>query len=116
MSWGREGSGHWWVMVKDTGPGLVSTPKTPILKGLKDATALARENQGEEVQAASKNVQKLPQTGVAGISKQKQLRGEGIGLAIVKRLCDLLDANLEVASSPKEGTSFRVLLPVRYEP
>jgi len=40
--------------------------------------------------------------------------GEGIGLSIVKRLCELLDASLEVASSPETGTTFRVVLPLHY--
>jgi signal transduction histidine kinase len=40
--------------------------------------------------------------------------GEGIGLSIVKRLCELLDASLEVASSPDTGTTFRVVLPLHY--
>lgn len=40
-------------------------------------------------------------------------QGEGIGLSIVKRLCDLLDATIQVNSSGA-GTCFRILLPVRY--
>ncbi len=36
---------------------------------------------------------------------------EGIGLSIVKRLCELLDASLEVASSAGTGTTFRVVFP-----
>jgi signal transduction histidine kinase len=39
--------------------------------------------------------------------------GDGIGLAIVKRLCELLEATLELESRP-EGTTFRVSLPRRY--
>ncbi len=40
--------------------------------------------------------------------------GEGIGLSIVKRLCELLDASLEIASSAKTGTTFRVVFPRCY--
>ena len=39
--------------------------------------------------------------------------GEGIGLAIVKRLCELLEATLELDSRPV-GTTFRVSLPRKY--
>ena len=40
--------------------------------------------------------------------------GEGIGLSIVKRLCELLDATLEVESTLGEGTVFRVFFPRSY--
>jgi hypothetical protein len=40
--------------------------------------------------------------------------GEGIGLSIVKRLCDMLDATIELKSEPSVGTSFRILFPRHY--
>ena len=43
-----------------------------------------------------------------------QERGEGIGLSIVKRLCELLDASLEMETSPGAGTTFRVIFPRQY--
>ena len=44
-----------------------------------------------------------------------QHAGEGIGLSIVKRLCELLDASLELTSSAESGTTFRVVLPREYK-
>lgn len=43
-------------------------------------------------------------------------RGEGIGLAIVHHLCELLNAVLEVESERNLGVIFRVLLPKQYPP
>jgi signal transduction histidine kinase len=40
--------------------------------------------------------------------------GEGIGLSIVKRLCELLDATIEMESTPGVGTHFRILFPRSY--
>ena len=40
--------------------------------------------------------------------------GEGIGLSIVKRLCELLDASLELETSPCTGTTLRVVFPRAY--
>ncbi|WP_046238227.1 ATP-binding protein, partial [Delftia acidovorans] len=40
--------------------------------------------------------------------------GEGIGLSIVKRLAELLDATIEVQSAAQTGTTFLLLFPLRY--
>ena len=40
--------------------------------------------------------------------------GEGLGLSIVRRLCDLLEARLHVRTAPGAGTTFTVALPRRY--
>ena len=45
-----------------------------------------------------------------------QERGEGIGLSIVKRLCELLDASIEMDSTLGEGTALRVVFPRSYGP
>jgi signal transduction histidine kinase len=41
-------------------------------------------------------------------------QGEGIGLSIVKRLCEVLDASMEIESAAGTGTTFRVVLPCVY--
>jgi signal transduction histidine kinase len=40
--------------------------------------------------------------------------GEGIGLSIVKRLCELLDASVDIQSEAGVGTTFRILFPRKY--
>ena len=39
---------------------------------------------------------------------------EGLGLAIVKRLCDLLNATVELETAVQQGTTVRILVPRRY--
>jgi two-component system CheB/CheR fusion protein len=39
---------------------------------------------------------------------------EGVGLSIVKRLCELLDAHLELETQRGQGTTFRIIFPRRY--
>jgi len=38
---------------------------------------------------------------------------EGLGLAIVKRLCDLLNATVELETADRQGTTVRILVPRR---
>jgi len=107
VGWGDGLAGdtrRWAFWVRDTGPGFQTTPGTPLADALKDATADARKLAGESV----------PPPPVAPPYAPDRTRGEGIGLSIVKRLCELLDATLELESKAGEGSTFRVLLPKRY--
>jgi signal transduction histidine kinase len=47
-------------------------------------------------------------------SNERPLGGEGIGLSIVKRLCDLLEARLSLAPRPGGGSIFTVIFPKLY--
>lgn len=116
LSWGEERE-NWWVMIKDTGPGLLAGPGAPMVVGLKEATASARES--DEKTAARRgetsHVLAPPAGATTAMRKPNQQPGEGIGLSIVKRLCELLDASLEMASSAEAGTTFRIVMPRYYK-
>jgi len=115
LSWGEE-KDNWWLMVKDTGPGMASDSDQTIVAGLQEATASAKES--DEKSAANKgeasHVLSAPEADAPTTAPARQQPGEGIGLSIVKRLCELLDASLEIASSAETGTTFRVVFPRRY--
>jgi signal transduction histidine kinase len=116
LSWGEEKE-NWWVMVKDSGPGILGGPAAPISLSIKDATASARESDEKTAAAEGKTSHVLATApGHAATAPQShQQSGEGIGLSIVKRLCELLDASLEMASSSETGTTFRVVFPRHYQ-
>jgi signal transduction histidine kinase len=108
---------NWWLMVKDTGPGMMAGPGAPMVLGLKEATASARESDEKAAAMAGElsHVLVPPPGGTAAMRPAHQQPGEGVGLSIVKRLCELLDASLEMASSADKGTTFRVVFPRHYD-
>ncbi len=116
LSWGEE-KANWWLMVKDTGPGILAGPGAPMVIGMKETTASARESDEKAAASEGKTSQVLTPSPANShtISQSHQQPGEGIGLSIVKRLCELLDASLEMASSAEVGTTFRVVFPRHYQ-
>ena len=121
VSWGDSERGdaeRWFVQVQDTGPGFHAGPGSQLAGALEVATDQAKQmstdaTQGEithadgELAETSQNERHDPRA-------VHQNEGEGLGLSIVKRLCELLDATLEVESAINVGTTFRILLPRRY--
>jgi len=107
---------QWAVCVQDTGPGFKRGSATPLARVLKRATAEAHDAEQRNVSPDSPSLQTDTAPTLASQSNPPpQLpAGEGIGLSIVKRLCELLDASIELESSEGEGTTFRVIFPRRY--
>ena len=115
VSWGEEKE-NWWLMVKDTGPGMLTESGSPLVAGLQEATASAKESDEESaaIKGEASHVLPPPEATATPTTPSQHQPGEGIGLSIVKRLCELLDASLEIASSAEAGTTFRVVFPRRY--
>ena len=115
VSWDAEKE-NWWLMVKDTGPGMLPGSSQSLTAGLQEATASAKESDEKSAAIQGETSQVLAAPGDADprTSPAHNQPGEGIGLSIVKRLCELLDASLEIASSAQTGTTFRVVFPRRY--
>ena len=106
---------RWMFTVHDTGPGFHAGPGAPLLGALKAATVASHEidrKAGVDPEAADTNGSAIDTDG----RDVNQPRGEGVGLSIVKRLSDLLNATIEFESSTELGTIFRVIVPRRYQP
>jgi signal transduction histidine kinase len=107
VGWGDSDAGdgkRWQLTVSDTGPGLHSDSAKPIAEALQAASVPEADAGRTAAPAASV---KAPGTAMPE-------SGEGIGLSIVKRLCELLDASIEVKSVKNVGTAFRILFPRHY--
>ena len=114
-----EGVQRWAFSIEDTGPGFQSSSEAPLAHAIEESTleaAAVEQSAGEGSQptpsseSSSETSRALFRRGVA------QPPGEGVGLAIVKRLCELLDATLELKTDLGQGSVFRVVLPRSYDP
>lgn len=92
LSWTVEAR-RWILRVHDTGPGLQDMLGSPVAQEMNEPDV-------EHPPASS---------GAASVHA-----GEGIGLTIVKRLCDLLDAGISLDSELGQGTVFTVEFPLGY--
>ena len=93
-------------------------PGAPLAGALEGATAEARQVEREATggEGWHGGAEAAPSPLRTSDSRPvHQERGEGIGLSIVKRLCELLEASLELESEPGAGTTIRVILPRRYQ-
>jgi signal transduction histidine kinase len=123
VAWGdsRENdAGRWMLCVQDTGPGFHSGPGAPLAGALEAASRESREvdeRSGVDTTAPTDPTDAFPgpEATSADVDTRPvhQERGEGIGLSIVKRLAGLIDASIEVESTPEVGTVMRVLIPRR---
>lgn len=127
VAWGprpESSAGQWFLRVSDTGPG-VEASRPPIVQELKAITEDERAKGTTDRSAGDARVgeaedalRSLASNSNGPASTQGALTqgpGEGVGLSIVKQLCELLDATLELESTPDSGTTIRVLLPAHYE-
>ena len=103
MAWSRDNDARWTFAVQDSGPGLPDnlmsvfaqqrkpTVESPVVMGPDQAQL------GVEPPNAEQNIP--PSADLAGHSLRSR-QGEGVGLQIVKRLCELLEASLAIETHP----------------
>jgi signal transduction histidine kinase len=109
VRWGNstpEDSKRWMLCIQDTGPGFHTESGRPLAAALEKGSTQPRD--------LPKSVTDLSLRGVAAFQSVSWQPGEGIGLSIVKRLCEMLDATLEMHSVENVGTTFKILFPRQY--
>jgi signal transduction histidine kinase len=114
VSWSALDTGgleRWQLVVRDTGPGVPKGPIEPLALALEEATQEAQSAERGAPAAATPDPRKVVESLVRAPRREP---GEGIGLSIVKRLCELLDATIELETEPGAGTTFRVTFPRGY--
>jgi signal transduction histidine kinase len=99
--------------VKYTDRGQVRVTATPLDKGRR--VAIEVKDTGVGIPADSLAFIFEPFRQAEGAAT-RSLGGVGLGLAIAKRLVELLHGSIEVESRVGEGTTFRLMLPVCFVP
>ena len=119
VSWGDSTANdpkRWELCITDTGPGFHSGSGEPLTHALEkaqeQASTGARGGAGGEKSVVKEFTPRVAQA--AESHPDAQPAGEGIGLSIVKRLCEMLDATIEMSSKRDVGTTFRILFPREY--
>jgi two-component system CheB/CheR fusion protein len=86
---GVDAVSQWFIAIEDTGTGMSMS----LLSKLTESSDEVKQVMGQSSASTT---------------------GEGIGLFIVKRLCELLGAKLIIESTEGKGTMFYILLPEKY--
>ena len=111
---GPEDPKRWALCITDTGPGFPSDSAQPLAAVL-DKTSEPLSSSVAATPGQTALATALGNLSGGGAAAQSRVEsGEGIGLSIVKRLCEMLDATIEMQSVPSTGTTFRILFPRRY--
>ena len=118
VSWMKEGDYRWLFSVQDSGPGLPSTLSGLFAEQLSptvEPTSVLSPEESEPVSVyPTDKVPHIPEGDQLEALVNTSDRGEGVGLQIVKRLCDMLNANLDIESRPDRGTLVRVRMPIHH--
>lgn len=110
VSWASEDNFRWVLSIQDTGPGLPTGTVSLLADQLKPITekgSIFRENEPNALSTENASAPKLPPATVPA-----RASGEGIGLYVVKRLCELIGASLDIETRPGLGTLFRIWMPI----
>jgi signal transduction histidine kinase len=106
---------RWELCIKDTGPGIHSGSDRPLTRALEKAREQSESGRTPtQGQGEPSNDRLSSDRSPSEASSVSLASGEGLGLSIVKRLCDLLDATIEMTSEIGAGTTFRILFPRQY--
>lgn len=98
LRWESGQSESWNLIVEDSGPGIQA-----------DAGSLVSQ------QLNHSNVMRSTQKALEAEDDSGAWTGEGIGLSIVKRLCELLNISISVESEEGKGTRFLLNVPRNYD-
>ena len=105
---------RWILLVKDSGPGFDANHEGPMAAAMQ-SPADGASSVISEHSTKSDEPPRVADAPATVTELHGPVFGEGIGLSIVKQLCELLGASIELKTEPGRGTTFRVVFPARYD-
>ena len=118
VSWTKEDNARWLLGIQDSGPGLPASLAGVFgeqLRPIVETTSVTAPDEAQPVAVVPTDMPNIPPgPELDQLTQQSSHRGEGVGLQIVKRLCELLRANLEIESREGRGTLFRIRMSIHY--
>ena len=114
VSWSAEDKWRWGFSIQDSGPGLPSGLLEVFhqqLKPIDEHPSVLAPEEGQPSLVHPNATHEVPpgsELEAARSDNEDQTSSEGIGLLIVKRLCEVLGASLDIESVKGRGTLFRV--------
>ena len=118
VAWMKEGDYRWLFSVQDSGPGLPATLAGLMGEQLSptvEPMSILSPDTAEPVAVRPAEEPKLPAGEKLDQMVKRSSKGEGVGLQIVKRLCDMLKANMDIETISNRGTLVRVRMPIQYD-
>ncbi|GGH48676.1 hypothetical protein GCM10007423_50060 [Dyadobacter endophyticus] len=106
VGWTLGNDNCWTISVQDSGPGLPNAIQNDFFAQTDDSSLHPMENVNMTADDSCHQEMLLTPSPQTAFSH----KGEGIGLSIVKGLCELLRAGLSIESRRGEGTTFRIKL------
>jgi signal transduction histidine kinase len=111
VTWAIESDSRWILSIQDTGPGFVENSALALfaeqLKPSVHTTAIHQEGKMLQQPAPTKPEQ----------SENDHFKeSEGLGLFIVKKICELLKATMDIESKQGQGTLVRIRFQTHQEP
>ncbi|GGB83763.1 sensor histidine kinase [Dyadobacter sediminis] len=112
ITWAQENETRWIMSVQDTGPGFSANSRTALLaEHLKPIVINSASHQEAQM------VQPPPNSNpVEKVQESNMKESEGLGLYIVKKICELMKATMDIESAPGKGTLVRIKFLMRQEP
>ncbi|MBO0948975.1 sensor histidine kinase [Fibrella forsythiae] len=117
VSWSAENDWRWGFSVQDSGPGMPTKLMEYFhqqFRPIVEETSVLSPDEGQPVSTIPNEDHQIPAGPLLGEpGPGAEEKGEGVGLQIVKRLCELIGASMELESIEGRGTLFRIRMSMR---